>query len=77
MSRLSVKQREEIQAILSAFNYSGFRVKLGAKISKHFRSFVGRDFKALAQCVLFIFRHHFTDTEKSVWLALSKVCTKD
>lgn len=73
MSRLSAKERDEVRSVLSAFNFSGFKVKLGTKISKHFKSFVGRDFKALAQCALFIFGRHFTDQERTVWLALSKV----
>ena len=70
MKRLSAKEKEEIRSIVSSFNFSGFKVKLSPKISKYFRSFVGRDFKALAQCALFIFRHHFTENERSVWLAL-------
>ncbi len=72
MSRLTAKEKCEVQSVLSAFNFSGFKVKLGTKLSRHFRSFVGRDFKALAQCALFIFGHHFTEDEMSVWLALSK-----
>ena len=73
IGRLSTKQREEIQSILSNFNFSGFTTKLGSKLFKHYRSFVGRHFKALAQCVLFIFRDYFTPGEKVTWLALSKV----
>lgn len=73
MSRLTSREKEEVQAILSAFNFSGFKTKLGAKLSRHYKSFVGRDFKALAQCSLFIFRKHFKTEEATVWLALSKV----
>ena len=49
-------------------------MKLGYNLCRHFKSFVGRDFKALAQVVLFILGRYMTPEEKSVWLALSKVC---
>ena len=72
---LGFKEKEKLEAILLAFNFSGFKVKLGAKLTKHHKSFVGRDFKALAQCALFVFRNYFKPEEKAVWLALSKVNT--
>ena len=53
-----------------AFNFSGFENKVGTKLSKHFKSFVGYDFKALAQCALFA----ISVTRRAVWLALSNVC---
>ena len=56
------------------FNFSGLKNKLGKKLIKYHRSFVGRDFKAIAQCGIFIFRRYFTQDEKKTWLALSKVC---
>ena len=31
-----------------AFNFSGFENKVGTKLAKHYKSFVGRDFKALS-----------------------------
>ncbi len=74
MSRLSTREKEEIQAVLSAFNFSGFKVKVSNKLIKHYKSFVGRDFKAVAQCALFVFKNYFSNAEKCVWLALSKVC---
>ena len=73
MSRLSIRQRIEVQALVASFNFSGFRVKINTNLCHHFRSFVGRDFKALAQCALFVFRDYFSPEEKRVWLALSKV----
>ena len=73
IARLSKQQKEEVQAILNAFNFSGFKVKLGAKLFKHHKSFVGRNFKAVAQCGLFVFRDYYTPQEKTVWLALSQV----
>ena len=71
--RLSNHQKEEIQSILEDFNFSGFKIKLGSKLVKYHRSFVGRDFKCLAQCGLFIFRKYFTVGERDTWVALSKV----
>ena len=52
MSRLSSKEKEEVQSKLMAFNFSGFENKVGTKLSKHYKLFVGKDFKALAQCFL-------------------------
>lgn len=71
--QLSPTQKREIQAILSAFNFSGIAYKLDEKLLKHYKSFVGRNFKSLAQCALFIFRKYFSTPEKNVWTALSKV----
>ena len=71
MSRLSSKEKEEVQSKLMAFNFSGFENKVGTKLSKHYKLFVGKDFKALAQCALFIFNRYFSDKERAVWLALS------
>ena len=73
MSRLTPKQRNEVQSLVASFNFSGFRVKINSNLCNHYRSFVGRDFKALAQCALFVFRDYFSAEEKRVWLALSKV----
>ena len=73
MSRLSSKEKEEVQSILMAFNFSGFENKVGTKLSKHYKSFVGRDFKALAQCALYLFNCYFSDKDRAVWLALLKV----
>ena len=73
IGRLTKQQKNEINSILRTFNFSGFEVKLGSKLFKHYRSFVGRDFKCLAQCGLFVFRKHFITEERATWLALSKV----
>ena len=73
MSKLSETQKTRLQALVYAFNYSGMDCKLDYKIVKHYRSFVGRNFKTLAQCALFIFSDFFSAAEKHVWLALSKV----
>ena len=39
----------------------------------HYQSFIGRDFKALAQIALFLLTLYMTEQEKVVWLSLSKV----
>lgn len=76
MSRLSDSQKKQLQAIISAFNFSGLSFRMdNVKIVKHYKSFVGRNFKCLAQCGLFLFRNFFSNAEKHVWLALSKVCS--
>ena len=71
--KLSSIQKQEIQAILSAFNFSGISTKLDVKLLRHYKSFVGRDFKSLAQCALFLFRNYFSAAEREIWTALSKV----
>lgn len=73
--RLSPAQKREIEAILASFNFSGIANKLDVKLLKHYKSFVGRNFKSLAQCALFVFRNYFSAAEKDVWTALSKVST--
>ena len=73
MGRLSTTHKAKIEARVLTFNFSGLDMKLGYNLCRHFRSFVGRDFKALAQVVLFILGPYMTPEEKSVWLALSKV----
>ena len=67
MSRLSSKKKGEVQCILMSFNFSAFDNKVGTKLSRHYKSFVGRDFKALAQCALFIFNRYFNNKERIVW----------
>ena len=39
-------------------------MKLGYNLCRHFKSFVGRDFKALAQVVLFILGPYMTPEER-------------
>ena len=44
----------DLQARLLTFDYSGLDYRLSYNLIRHFRSFVGRDFKALAQISLFL-----------------------
>ena len=46
MSRLTTSQKVKLQARLSSFDFTGLDYKLTYNITRHFRSFVGRDFKA-------------------------------
>lgn len=73
MCRLSTAQKAEIEARISAFNFSGLDMKLGYNLCRHFKSYVGRDFKALAQVALFLLGPYMSAQEKSVWHLLSKV----
>ena len=73
MGRLTSAQKVEIQAKIKSFDFSGFEAKLGYNLCRHFRSFVGRDFKALAQIVLFLLTPYMKPEEKILWLLLSKV----
>ena len=67
MATLSTKQCMEVAARVRAFLSSGLSMKVSTDISKYYRSFVGRDFKAFAQ------PPYLTASETKVWLALSKV----
>ncbi len=58
---------------MRGFNYSAFKVCVYANITRHYRSFVGRDFKAWAHMALFIIGPYLNEGEASVWLSLSKV----
>ena len=48
-------------------------MKVSTDISKYYRSFVGRDFKAFVQIALFVLSPSLTASVTKVWLALSKV----
>ena len=75
MATLSTKQCMEVAAHVCAFPSSGLSMKVATDISKYYRSFVGRDFKAFAQIALlkFVLSPYLTVSETKVWLALSKV----
>lgn len=73
MERLRSAEKEEIQARVESFDFSGFNNKLSYNVCRHFRSFVGRDFKAIAQCALFLLGPYMTSKEKLLWITLSKV----
>ena len=72
MGRLTSAQKIDLQARLLTFDYSGLDYRLSYNLIRHFRSFVGRDFKTLAQISLFLLGIYMTPQEKTVWLALSK-----
>ena len=57
MGRLSTKQKNEIQARVTNFGFCGIDYKLTYNLCRHFRSFIGRDFKALAQVALYLLTH--------------------
>ena len=67
MARLSGDDKKRLKAVIAAFNFSGFAVKLDSRIVKYYKSFVGRNFKTLAQCALFIFKDFFSAGEKAVY----------
>ena len=73
MGRLTRSQKNGLEARLLTFHFSGLEFNLNYNIVRHFRSFVGRDFKALAQISLFLLGVYMTQEEKVIWLALSKV----
>ena len=73
MSHLTKVQKSEVLARMASFNYSGIDGKvLGNVVSNH-KSFVGRDYKAWAPIALFIISPYLSDSDKEVWIQLSKV----
>eukprot|EP00731_Ephydatia_muelleri_P009853 Em0005g439a len=73
MEQLSEKQRKEVVARIAALPSSGLTGGISSDISRHYKSFVGRDFKFLAQIAMFIFSPYLSEAEIEVWLALSMV----
>ena len=73
MGRLNTAQKAELEARIESFDFSGFENKLSYNLCRHFRSFVGRDFKAIAECSLYLLGPYMSQNEKIVWLSLSKV----
>lgn len=71
--RLTGQEKQEVLAKMNAFNYSGFDVKVFGNVIRHHQSFVGRDYKAWAQMVLFIIGNYLSEDHRQVFLALSKV----
>ena len=74
MSTMNARQKMEVLARMAAFNYSGFDGKVLGNVLYHHKSFVGRDYKAWAQMAIFIIANYSDDSQKRVWLGLSKVC---
>ena len=52
MPLFTATQKAEIMALLSAFNMSGFTVKMLGNVCYYYQSFVGRDFKAWSQLAI-------------------------
>jgi hypothetical protein len=73
MAKLSTKQKSEFHALIKAFDYSGFDVRIVGNICYHYKSFVGRDYKAFAQLALFVVSRFVSRDEMRMWLCLSKV----
>ena len=73
MGCLTSAQKDDLQARLLTFDYSGLEHKLSYNLVHHYCSYVGRDFKTLAQVALFLLGPYMTPEEKNVWLCLSKV----
>ena len=71
--RLSSEEKEELLARLRSLNYSGMDYRVTGNIVHHHKSFVGRDYKALAQFSLYVLGPYLQLDEMAVWVALSKV----
>ena len=74
MSHLSPQRKQEVAARINAFPTSAFNSHLSPGILTYFKSALGRDYRLLAQMVLFIIWDYLVgDEEQQVWLAMCKV----
>ena len=73
MDTISPDTKQKIVARIKAFNSSGLGGKLSSNIVYHHRSFHGKDYKLWAQMAPFIIWPFITESQRRVWLSLSKV----
>ena len=73
MGRRTSVQKEEIVARVLAFPYCGFSSQVTGNICYHYKSFVGRDFKAFIQMAVFVVSPYISQEELKCWILLSKV----
>ena len=64
MRRVSTKQKKEIAAKIASFPKSGISSALSPGIVHHHQSFVGKDFKALAEMVPFVLWSYLSEKKK-------------
>ena len=70
--RLSTEEKNELLARLRGLNYSGMDYRVTGNIVHHHKSFVGRDYKALAQFSIYVLGPYLQSDEVAVWVALSE-----
>ena len=73
MDRLNPSMILEVAARIQDFPTSGLSAKLSSNITAHHRSFHGKDYKLWAQMCLFVVWPYASQTEREVWLSLTKV----
>ena len=74
MGSTTTAQNKTILATVKAWSYCGFDQRITGNIVYHYKSFVGRDFKAWLQMALFIIPPYVADQEMKCWFALVRVC---
>ena len=72
MEHRTPQQKKEIMARIRAFPTCAMTCRVSSNIS-YFKSFIGRDFKAIMQMALFVLKPYFTEPEEHCWFLLSKV----
>lgn len=73
MSSLNTKKKKEVLARIDSIGSSGIVGKVYGNICYHYRSFVGRDFKAWAQIAPMVAGPYLSEEKRDAWKALSKV----
>lgn len=72
MQKRSAAEKADILARVYGFPYCGFSTRITTNIRYHYKSFVGRDFKAFLQMAVFIVTPFISEQEKVCWFLLSK-----
>lgn len=74
MDRLTPMEKKEVIAKCRAFPSSGLPGNISPEsLCRHNKSFHGRDYKLVAQYIIFVVWEHLTSAERKIWKALSKV----
>ena len=66
MKKLSTNKKEELGAHISSFSFSGFNAHFSRDMTRY-KTFIGRDFKLLAQLAVQLQYHR-------VWMVVKKKC---
>ena len=73
MDHRTSAEKKEVLARINSFSMSVLSCRITGNICYHYKSFVGRDFKAWMQMAIFIVPAYLSDCEKDCWFLLSKV----
>lgn len=73
MEHRTAAEKREILAKVATFPYCGFTGRMTGNVCYHYKSFVGRDYKAWTKMAPFIIHSYVSDDESRCWYLLCKV----